>query len=91
MATAAVKVIGVVGSGQMGSGIAQVAAHAGFDVWLHDSDPVALNRAEKAIAASVRHLVSKGQLSQVIALPISSSSFFFLNKRIFLTRIWSED
>ncbi|XP_074567971.1 uncharacterized protein LOC141824562 [Curcuma longa] len=65
MATATVKEIGVVGSGQMGSGIAQVAALAGFDAWLHDSDPVALQRAEKAIAASVRHLVSKGQLSQL--------------------------
>ncbi|KAG6476020.1 3-hydroxybutyryl-CoA dehydrogenase-like [Zingiber officinale] len=65
MATAAVKMIGVVGSGQMGSGIAQVAAVAGFDVWLLDSDPVALQRAEKAIAASVQHLVSKGQLSQL--------------------------
>ncbi|WOL13012.1 hypothetical protein Cni_G21781 [Canna indica] len=65
MAPAAVKVIGVVGSGQMGSGIAQVAAVAGFDVWLHDSDPAALWRAEKAIGNSVRRLVSKGELSQL--------------------------
>ena len=31
-----IKIIGVVGSGQMGSGIAQVAAMSGFKVWLYD-------------------------------------------------------
>lgn len=68
MATAAVEVIGVVGGGQMGSGIAQLAAVAGFDVWLHDTEPSALQRAQKSIVDSIRHLVSKGQISQVIVL-----------------------
>ncbi|XP_010272399.1 PREDICTED: uncharacterized protein LOC104608192 [Nelumbo nucifera] len=60
------KVIGVIGSGQMGSGIAQLAAVRGIDVWLHDSDPVALSRATKTITASIQRLVSKGHLSREV-------------------------
>lgn len=63
-----IRVIGVVGGGQMGSGIAQLAAVAGYDVWLHDSDPEALGRAVRVISTSIRRLVSKGQLSQVLSL-----------------------
>ncbi|KAH9802583.1 3-hydroxyacyl-CoA dehydrogenase family protein [Citrus sinensis] len=36
------KVMGVVGSGQMGSGIAQLGVMDGLDVWLVDTDPDAL-------------------------------------------------
>ncbi|KAK8954370.1 Peroxisomal fatty acid beta-oxidation multifunctional protein [Platanthera zijinensis] len=60
------QVIGVIGSGQMGSGIAQLAAVSGFDVWLHDSDSGALLRAKEGIAATLRRLISKGQLSQAV-------------------------
>ena len=35
-------IVGVIGSGTMGSGIAQVAATAGYEVLLHDSNPEAL-------------------------------------------------
>lgn len=59
------KTIGVVGSGQMGSGIAQLAATHGFDVWVLDTDQDALSRATKSISSSIQRLVSKGQLSQV--------------------------
>lgn len=62
--TEAREVIGVIGSGQMGSGIAQLAAVAGFDVWLHDSDPGALLRAKDGIYATLQRVISKGQLSQ---------------------------
>ncbi|XP_008810553.2 3-hydroxybutyryl-CoA dehydrogenase [Phoenix dactylifera] len=61
-----IKAIGVIGGGQMGSGIAQLAAVAGYDVWLHDSDPGALGRAAQVISTSIRRLVSKGQLSQLV-------------------------
>ncbi|RDX72792.1 hbdA, partial [Mucuna pruriens] len=59
-----VKRIGVVGGGQMGSGITQVAAVHGIDVWLHDVDPQALSRASSSISSSVHRLVSKATLSQ---------------------------
>ena len=37
--------IGVLGAGQMGRGIAQVAAASGWDVWLFDSKAEALEAA----------------------------------------------
>ncbi|KAJ4726341.1 Peroxisomal fatty acid beta-oxidation multifunctional protein [Melia azedarach] len=61
------KMIGVVGSGQMGSGIAQLGAMHGLDVWLLDTDPDALVRATKSISTSIQKFVSKGQLSQGVA------------------------
>lgn len=56
------KVIGVIGAGQMGSGIAQLAAVAGADVRLLDKDAQALLNAKKSISDSVQRFVSKGQL-----------------------------
>ncbi len=38
--------IGVLGAGQMGRGIAQVAAASGWDVWLFDTKPEALEAAQ---------------------------------------------
>ncbi|OMO88948.1 hypothetical protein CCACVL1_08084 [Corchorus capsularis] len=58
------KSLGVVGSGQMGSGIAQLGAMHGLHVWLLDTDPAALSRASKSISSSVQRFVSKGLLSQ---------------------------
>ncbi|XP_043690254.1 3-hydroxybutyryl-CoA dehydrogenase [Telopea speciosissima] len=60
------KAIGVVGSGQMGSGIAQIAAVAGVDVWLHDSDAQALRRAKNSISSSLQRLIAKGHLSKEV-------------------------
>ncbi|KAL4619694.1 hypothetical protein ACB092_06G098400 [Castanea dentata] len=61
---AEMKSMGVVGSGQMGSGIAQLGAVHGLNVWLIDSDPLALSRASKSITSSIQRLVSKAQLSR---------------------------
>ncbi|PRQ31211.1 putative oxidoreductase [Rosa chinensis] len=60
------KSIAVVGGGQMGSGIAQLAAMHGCDAWLLDTDPSALTRANKSITHSIQRLVSKGQLTQAV-------------------------
>ena len=38
---------GVIGSGSMGAGIAQVLATAGHEVILYDNNPQALDRAEQ--------------------------------------------
>ena len=53
----------VVGAGLMGSGIAQVAAQAGYDVVLRDLGDDELHRARDNIASSYRRFVAKGQLS----------------------------
>ena len=52
----------VVGAGQMGSGIAQVAAVAGYDVTLVDVEPRQLERARSRIEASLAKLVEKGKV-----------------------------
>jgi 3-hydroxybutyryl-CoA dehydrogenase len=63
-ATREIAAVGVIGAGQMGSGIAQLAAGAGCAVFLLDSDPAALSRAVASISSSLGRLVTKGQLSQ---------------------------
>src|SRR5690625_93162 len=54
--------VAVIGSGLMGSGIAQVAALGAWDVTLIDSDPRALERAETAIGDSLDKFVAKSKL-----------------------------
>ncbi len=55
--------IGIIGSGAMGTGIAQVAATAGHDVHLYDNNPSALNRSKEFIAKIMARMVEKGRLS----------------------------
>jgi 3-hydroxybutyryl-CoA dehydrogenase len=54
-----IKKVFIVGSGLMGSGIAQVCAQAGIEVFLYDISPEALNRALKSIEWSVGKFVEK--------------------------------
>jgi 3-hydroxybutyryl-CoA dehydrogenase len=58
-----IRTIGVVGSGTMGSGIAQVFAQAGYRVWLHDVSAPALDRARAGIEKSLAKFVEKGKLT----------------------------
>ena len=55
--------VGVVGCGLMGSGIAQVAAVAGYSVTVHDVGDAALAKGRKGIEASLAKFVEKQQLS----------------------------
>lgn len=55
--------IAIIGSGAMGSGIAQVLATAGNDVSLYDSNPLALEKAEKNLEATFQKLAEKGKIS----------------------------
>jgi 3-hydroxybutyryl-CoA dehydrogenase len=59
-----IKTIGVVGAGQMGNGIAQVAAAAGYDVIMQDVRRDALERGVATIEKSLAKLVSKGRASE---------------------------
>lgn len=56
--------IGVVGSGAMGSGIAQVAATAGHVVILYDTNKSALEKAAGNLNQTVQKLVEKQKLTQ---------------------------
>lgn len=57
------QTIGVVGAGTMGSGIAQVAAQAGYDVILYDVFPAALERALGNFRSIFTRLVEKGRMA----------------------------
>ena len=59
-----VKTIGVVGAGQMGSGIAQVAAQAGYQVVLLDVSQEALERGLGAIRRSLAKFLEKGRITE---------------------------
>jgi 3-hydroxybutyryl-CoA dehydrogenase len=59
-----IKRVGIIGAGQMGSGIAQVCAAAGLDVLLNDRDPNRLENGLGVIEGSLARLVSKGSLSE---------------------------
>jgi 3-hydroxybutyryl-CoA dehydrogenase len=56
--------VGVVGSGQMGNGIAQVASTFGFDVLLTDISVTALEKAVLTIQSSLDRLIKKGTLTE---------------------------
>jgi 3-hydroxybutyryl-CoA dehydrogenase len=56
--------IGIIGSGAMGSGIAQVAAQAGHDVVVFDQQQSALDRAKNALKSTLAKLVEKGKISE---------------------------
>ncbi len=59
-------VIGVVGAGLMGAGIAQVAAQAGYQVHLFDVDRASLERGVQGMSASLTKLAAKGALSEEV-------------------------
>ena len=59
-----IKKVMVVGSGLMGSGIAQVCAQAGLEVFLHDVSKDVLVKAIKNIDWSVGKFVEKGKLGE---------------------------
>jgi 3-hydroxybutyryl-CoA dehydrogenase len=59
-----IQSIGIVGSGTMGGGIAQVAAAAGLDVTLHDVSQEYLDRALKTIDRSLGKLIEKGKITE---------------------------
>jgi 3-hydroxybutyryl-CoA dehydrogenase len=56
--------IGVVGAGQMGAGIAQVAAQAGLQVTVSDINDAAVERGKGAVTSSLARLVKKEALTQ---------------------------
>jgi len=58
-----IRRIGVIGAGQMGTGIAEVAALAGFEVRLLDISQEQLDRALERIDAHLRRRVDKGTLA----------------------------
>ncbi|MBS1772754.1 MAG: NAD(P)-binding domain-containing protein [Bacteroidetes bacterium] len=57
------SIIGVIGAGAMGSGIAQVAAVAGHKVILFDSNAAAVEKAKTSLNTTLQKLSEKGKIS----------------------------
>jgi 3-hydroxybutyryl-CoA dehydrogenase len=56
-------VIGIIGCGVMGRGIAQIAAQAGATVWLNDTRADAVQAAKESLTGTFSMLASKGKMA----------------------------
>ena len=61
-----IKTVGVIGAGQMGSGIAHVCALAGYDVLLNDINEEQINKGLDAVRKYLERQISKGQVTQAV-------------------------
>jgi 3-hydroxybutyryl-CoA dehydrogenase len=59
-----IRTFGVIGAGQMGGGIAQVAAASGLDVLMNDINEECTARGKAAIEKNLNRSVGKGKLSE---------------------------
>jgi len=59
-----IKTVGVIGAGQMGSGIAHVVALGGYDVLLHDVSPERIDQGIAQIEKNLVRQVSRGVIAQ---------------------------
>ena len=87
------KQVAVIGAGAMGRGIAQIAAQAGSQVWLYDTQAQACLKAQDAVGQMWDTLQAKGRLSadSVVSyksrLQIKKVITFFINLNINRMRI----
>ncbi|MFN7117867.1 MAG: 3-hydroxyacyl-CoA dehydrogenase NAD-binding domain-containing protein [Saprospiraceae bacterium] len=77
--------IGIIGAGAMGTGIAQVAASAGHEVYLYDANSEALQRANVHLHDTLKMLSDKGKISEAAANDIFHR-FHFLEKKMDLLK-----
>ncbi len=68
--------VAVIGSGTMGSGIAQVAATAGCSVILYDTNAAALDKSRSQLDVTLSRLVEKEKISASEKSRIESSIFY---------------
>ena len=71
-----VQLIGIIGAGQMGLGIAQVLAISELDVIIHDNNDKVLSTATKLLEKSLMRAVDKGKLEKVKASDVLKRIFF---------------
>ncbi|HEY1040261.1 MAG TPA: 3-hydroxyacyl-CoA dehydrogenase NAD-binding domain-containing protein [Bacteroidia bacterium] len=75
--------IGIIGSGAMGSGIAQVAATAGHKVFVFDTKAEALEKAKSNLKSTLAKLVEKQKLTEEKSNAIFTAINFVSDKKSF--------
>ena len=70
------SLIGIIGSGAMGIGIAQVAASAGHEVFVYDNNENALAKAESHLKSALNKLLEKQKLSAEQVSSILNNTHF---------------
>ncbi|PHR71419.1 MAG: 3-hydroxybutyryl-CoA dehydrogenase [Lutibacter sp.] len=71
--------IGIIGSGTMGSGIAQVAATSGCKVKLYDTNQAALDKSKVALEKVLSRLIEKGRIDSDEKVRIQSNISYVNN------------
>ncbi len=71
--------VGIIGSGTMGSGIAQVAATSGCKVKLYDTNQAALDKAKTALEKILNRLVEKTRIDEAEKLRIQNNILYVDN------------
>jgi 3-hydroxybutyryl-CoA dehydrogenase len=90
------EVIGVVGAGTMGNGIAQVAARAGYDVIMHDVREEFIERGFAAIEKSLQRDVQKERIpadekQRIVGRIRSTTDFASFNEASFVIEAVTEN
>src|SRR5258706_479900 len=75
--------VGVIGTGTMGSGIAQVAATAGHQTVLFDIDPGMLQKAKYSLQQNLSRLQEKGKMSEEQSKKITANIQFVSSPKEF--------
>jgi 3-hydroxybutyryl-CoA dehydrogenase len=60
----AIETVGIIGAGQMGGGIAQVAATAGYKVLLYDISPDRIENGLATVSGNLARMVAHGKLTE---------------------------
>jgi len=77
------KQIGIIGSGAMGSGIAQVAASSGHQVFVYDNNEAALDKAKSNLETTLKKLVEKQKYTDETASGIFQRTNFISDLKQF--------
>jgi len=63
-----IHTVGIIGSGAMGTGIAQVAAMAGHSVLVYDNNATSLEKSKASLSKTLHSLQEKGKIADAAAL-----------------------
>jgi 3-hydroxybutyryl-CoA dehydrogenase len=96
MSNSTIAQVGVIGGGQMGSGIAEVCARAGLEVVVVEVDATAAESAEGRVRSSLERAASRGKISagevtEILARVAFTSDFDALADRDLVVEAASED